>query len=959
MKPFLKLVAEDIRNRFGNDLADIAIIFNNKRPITYLKKHLADVYEKSIWSPQFYTIQDFFSLSSNRKQLSDLSQFFYLFELHNALLIEEGLQPETLEEFYPLAEVILSDFAQLDYDLVAIDQVYAELHDSALIDIEFQHLTKEQQTFINQFWQSFHGASHTAVQERFLRLWRRLPKLYRSFKAKLEANNQTNIPSIYRSLGEGNPEISTYTQQFKKLLFVGFNALNKVETHLFKQWQAEGKALFYFDVDDYYLGDTMQEAGLFLRRNMQGSGLQNALGETLSIIAERRDPIHIYAATGKVSQTKLLHDILVENEESNKSSAILLADETLLVPLLQSLPDIKVNITTGFPLFQSPLFGIIDLWMQLQHDISHLQKTKIPYQFLETFLNSPLTRVPKEEKRQIQNAIMRSQRFDVPLIDIQIKNSTLSNFFSPVKDAKLLVSELIAILDQLLGSLGEKTQLKQIDANLLIETKKVLNQINLGFSSLPKLSIAFQLGLIRKAIASISSAIEGDPLDGVQIMGLLESRCLNFDRVYILGANEGILPKTSSGATFLPNNIRKAYGLPITENQDALSAYLFYRHFQYSEGIHLLYNNNIDENSTGEESRFIRQLEFESNFKINRHFQQQSIRFSPGPAELSIQKTGAIWDKMYNMYILGKKKLSATALTTYLHSPLQFFLKYVAEIEEPPSISQEFEINKLGSVIHDTMEHIYKPFQGRPDFSKTSVLKASLEHIDAWVAKQIHLQYNTGLEALEELNSLQRIMHKIAREYVKMFLEYDMKEYASFRIIELEQKDKYKIPFPIQINGNEEYVSLYGIIDRVDEVVTPDGEVKTRIVDYKTGADSVVFSTPEKVFSKNTENKALVQTLFYSLVYEQVTGKTELEPHLYVARKMREEGTLFHGKNGLRMEGVSLSEQKGLFYDFLKTTLEEIFDPEVPFRHAPETKLYPSDPYTLFYQNSDANDTEE
>lgn len=958
MKPFLKLVAEDIKSRFADDLSDIAIIFNNKRPITYLKKYLADTYNKSIWSPQFYTIQDFFSLSSNREQVTDLTQFFYLFELHNSLLSQEGVQHETLEEFYPLAEIILSDFSQLDYDLINIDQVYADLHETTLIDIEFQYISKEQQKYLQEFWQSFQGANQTAVQERFLKLWKRLPKLYRSFKERLNELNQTNISSIYRNLGEGKEENKGYAEKFKKLLFVGFNALSKVETLLFKEWQAEGKALFYFDIDDYYFSDKMQEAGLFLRRNIVESDLQNALNVTSNIIGEREDPIQIYATTGKLSQTKLLHDILIEKERDDYSSAILLADETLLIPLLQSLPDIKVNITTGFPLSQSSVFGLLDLWMQVQQEVSHLHKTKIPYQFLETFLNSPLTQVSKEEKKTIQSSYLKNQSFEIPTADIVIKSTILDSFFKPIKDEKQLVISLIEIIDKLLSSLGEKNQMKQIDANLLIETKKILNQLQIGFSSLPKLSIVFQLGLIRKAISSITSAIEGDPLKGIQIMGLLESRCLNFDHVYILGANEGILPKTSNSHTFLPNNIRKAYGLPVTENQDALSAYLFYRHFQYSKSIHLFYNSNVDEYSTGEESRFIRQLEFESKFKIQKYYQQQSIRLNRNTEELIITKTGAVWEKMYNLYVKGDKKLSATALTTYLYSPLQFFIKYVAEIEEPPSISQEFEINKLGNVIHDAMEVIYTPYKMNTGFVSTKVLENNFNSIDSLIAMLIHKNYNTGHESLDDLNGLQRIMHKIASEYVKMFLEYDIQHYTSFRIIELENKDKYRVKFPIQIKGKEEYLTLYGIIDRIDEVVTNCGEIKTRIVDYKTGGDSISFSEIEKVFSKSTENKALVQTLFYGMVYEQVTGNSTLEPHLYVARKMREEGTLFKDKFGRSMEGAYLKEQKENFYIFLKTILEEIFNPEIPFRHNQETKPYPSDPFTIFYQNSNIVDSD-
>lgn len=957
--PFLKVVAQDIQKRFGNDLSEIAIIFNNKRPITYLKKHLSDTYGRAIWSPQFFTIQEFFARSSNTEQISPLAQFFYLFELHNALLIQEGEQPETLEEFYPIAEIILSDFSQLDYDLVNIDHIFMELYDTTRIDIEFQHLTNEQQQFIRQFWQSFSIAGHTGIQERFLRIWKRLPKLYKQFKTILAENKQSNFATIYRNLAEGKVDNPDFIKPFKKIVFVGFNALNNVEAQLFQKWQEEGKALFYFDVDHYYLADKQQEAGLFVRRNILQTKLDNALGEPSNIIGLRQDTINLYASTGKVSQTKLLNQILTDKESPEKTSAILLADESLLVPLLQSLPDKKVNITTGFPLTQSPIFGILDLWMHVHQEISHLKKKKIAYQDLETFLNNSLTRVAKEEKKKNQDFIADKQLFEIALTDIHIQSAVLPTFFQPLKSAKDVIPTLIDMLEKLLISLGQDSQIKQIDANLLIETKKVLNQLHLGFSKIPHLSIVFQIGLIRRAITPINSAIEGDPLDGIQIMGLLESRCLNFDNVYILGANEGILPKTSSTPTFLPNNLRKAHGLPVLENQDALSAYLFYRHFQYSQGLHIFYNSLVDESSSGEESRFLRQLEFESNFVFNKYQQQQPIQFPPKNEELIIPKTGEIWNKLYHTFIEKGRRLSATALTTYLQSPLQFFLKHVAEIKEPPSIAQEFEMNKLGTVIHNVMERILLPFKGQSAFTSTKVLLEVFDTIEHLITAEIALQYQTSFNTVDDLNSLQRIMHKIAAEYVKMYLQYDIDHYQSFRIIELENDEDYTVQFPITINGKIEQLTLYGIIDRVDEVVTDMGEVKTRIVDYKTGGDTVKFSNMEKVFSKNTDNKALIQTLFYTYVYEQVTKVQHLEPHLYVARKMREEGTLFSGSYGALMEGEFLAEQKENFITFLSDTLTEIFNPEIPFRHNPDTKPYPSDPYTLFYQQPLKEDSEE
>src|SRR5690606_33098289 len=424
-----------------------------------------------------------------------------------------------------------------------------------------------------------------------------------------------------------------------------------------------------------------------------------------------------------------------------------------------------------------------------------------------------------------------------------------------------------------------------------------------------------------------------------------------------LGANEGILPKTAASPTFLPNSLRRAYDLPVLENQDALSAYLFYRHFQYSGGLHVFYNSLVDESSTGEESRFIKQLQFESNFRFVVHTQQQSIRLPERSDELIIPKEGAIWDQLWYMYIVQKKKLAATALTTYLQSPLQFFLKYVAEIKEPPSISHEFEMNRLGTVVHNVMELILKPYKGLATFTPTSALAETLSDIEELVTREIGTQYHTEITTIDALNSMQRIMHRIASAYIRVYIQYDINHYKAFRIIELENTEDYTFDFPILVNGKEETIRLFGIIDRVDEVLTADNQVTTRIVDYKTGGDSVEFKNIEKVFASNTENKALVQTLFYAYVFEQVTGRKQLEPHLYVARRMREEGTLFRERNDL-LTAEKLHTAKADFETFLRSTLSEIFNPDVPFKHNPASPVYPSDPYTLFYRNAVA-DAEE
>jgi ATP-dependent helicase/nuclease subunit B len=255
------------------------------------------------------------------------------------------------------------------------------------------------------------------------------------------------------------------------------------------------------------------------------------------------------------------------------------------------------------------------------------------------------------------------------------------------------------------------------------------------------------------------------------------------------------------------------------------------------------------------------------------------------------------------------------------------------------------------------MEELLKPYMGLENWTSSSVLRDKKDGISGQVLLEIGKQYHTEYASQDALNSMQRIMHKIACAYVKMYLDYDMENYKAFRIIELENDEDYLLDFPITIDGKEEHVRLFGIIDRVDEVLTQDDVVKTRIVDYKTGGDSVTFRNLDKVFCANTENKALLQTLFYAYVFEQVTKRGQLEPHLYVARKMREEGTLFNDGKEL-LTGESLQEVKHAFIQFLRSTLEEIFDKNIPFKHNPDTTVYPSDPYTLFYRNAAALDEE-
>ncbi|WP_257666492.1 PD-(D/E)XK nuclease family protein [Parapedobacter tibetensis] len=954
MTPFLKRVATDLLSRFDDGLNEVAVVFTNKRPIVFLRKHLADLLGKPMWSPPFFTIQEFLAQSSAYPEASPLSQFFVLHKLHNALLREEGRPEETPDEFYPLAETILSDFAQLDYDLVNPEEVYAELRDIALLQQRFPHLSAEQQRFMQQFWESFSTGKQTAIQQKFLHLWARLPKLYLLFTKELAQQKLTTTAGIYRNLAEGRAAHPEFLADYRQIAFIGFNALNQCEAKLFTHWQEQGKALFYFDADGHYLDDDLQEAGLFLRKNLYQYALRNALGDIPNTLKTKANRIDLIAASGKVAQAKLLSKLLAGksvDQAPPTKTAIILADESLLIPTLQSLPDdIDFNVTMGYPLMQSTLFGFIDLWLTIQQHLATSQGRTVHHFDVEAVIAHPLGGVSPEERHIIQEKINENEWLEVPLTELELKTGSYPAFFAFMQGNENILQGLHLLLEGVLEQRQQRHALRHIEASLILAAKKALNLLQDGLADQRRLSTSFLCSLIRKILKSISSPIEGEPLKGVQIMGLLESRCLDFDEVYIIGANEGTLPKITAPPTFIPDSIRRAHGLPVLENQDALGAYLFYRLLQFPQHITLVYNQVVDDNNNGEVTRFVRQLAFESPFVFHSSIQRQPVKASAIPAPLTIAKTGAVWQKLMQYLDTSdpnRPKLSASGLTTFLQSPLLFFLKYVAEIKEPPKITEEFEMNKLGSVVHQAMQDFYERLRDKNDTINAQDIRQQLKELPQ-ICLQALSKVRYGVPGkISNPNSMQRILLKIAEEYAAVFLHYDAQYVAPFRIVELENEQDYSIEFPITVDGEYKTVRLYGIIDRIDEV-----SGKTRIVDYKTGRDEVKFTSLETLFAPASDkgNKAMIQTLFYTFVYERVTGKTAVEPNLYIARKLRTEGPIFYkgGRGGFEVQGVDLEEIKQQFTDFLRYTLEELFNPSIPFRHNDNAPRYPNDPYHEF-----------
>ena len=935
---FLYRVAEDLLNRFGNDLQHVAIVFNNKRPQLFLRKYLAEISGKPIWSPHFYTIQQFFAESTPLICASPLKQFFILYSEYNLLLKKEGKEVLEADVFYPLAEIIVSDFSQIDYYLTDPNKVFNLIGSIAELEQQFPNFEKEQLEFLESFWSSFSQERQSKVQQKFIEMWHRMPELYLNFHKRLADHHLISSAKMYRNLAEGKDCKAGFIDQFSHVVFVGFNALSRAEEVLFKSWQDQGKCSFYFDVDEHYFADPVQEAGHFIRRNINIVGLVNQFSQSENRINDPQKEFTIIQSLGKVAQGKLLTELLPAQSDKNEpssSKAIILADESLLLPVLQTIDDESLNITMGYPFEQSAVFGLCDLWLDIQEEIASGLKPSIAFPKVLAFIFNPLLEISEAERNAIHKEIITEKKAKFELQDLRslgkIAELSFSPFENPVKSVKHLGSLLLLVSEKI-------ADMRKLESLLITEAVKTLNLLSDSLEELqkaqfiPEIKAGFVLRIIRRALSGLSVPFDGEPLSGLQVMGLLESRCLDFDELIVLGMNEGVLPKVSITPSFIPDNVRRAFGLPVLENQNSIFAYFFYRLLHNAKKITLVYNGISDDKSSTEESRFIKQLEFETSCKFNYVLQQNQPLDTTAPQGIKIDKSGPVLEALQRFLIrnsnsLYDKKISASAFTDYTICSLRFFFGKIAKLAEPKDLPDQIGPHTIGTMLHSIMEDFYRDSVGKEvsaDYIKQR------EKLLPSMAQQAMVK-ELGLIPADNhpQSALQQIVIKVIEQYARKVIQHDMR-IAPFVIKELEDRETCTPLVRIEVNGKEEEVRLMGIIDRVDI-----HQGKIRIVDYKTGRDKLKYKDFESLFEEDGkgQNKALLQTLFYTFVYEQSRNVSRVEPHLYTVRDLKNDTQFSEmGTKGLALSDENLDDFKVLFEQKLQEKMTELFDQSIPFK---------------------------
>ena len=939
MESFLKLVAADLYKHTEGNLAHTAVVFPNKRAGLFFNEYLAQESESPIWSPAYVSISELFRSLSPWEVGDPVKLVCELYKIFR----RETQSTETLDDFYFWGEMLISDFDDADKNKVDTDKLFSNLQDLRNIMDDYTFIDDEQEEAIRQFFQNFSIERRTALKERFISLWDVLGNIYKGFRESLASQNIAYEGMMYRHVIE---HLDVDKLPYEKYVFVGFNVLNKVEHTLFTQLKDAGKAVFYWDYDEFYMKENRQavthEAGEFIRRNLRDfpSPLSGELFKNLSKPKE----VHYIASSTENAQARYLPQWIRNNLTTpEKETAVVLCNEALLQPVLHSLPaEVKhVNITMGFPLSQTPVYSFLIALLDLHTHGFNFKSGRYTFQSVVTLLKHPYTRQLTGQAELLEKELTRNNRF-YPLPGELGKDEFLTRLFTPLSGNLNLCIRLSETLQQVASIYQANTSgTEDTDAfNQLYRESlfKAYTTINRFRTLIEEDELTVQSETFRRLLVKVLSAtnipFHGEPAIGMQVMGVLETRNLDFRHLVLLSVNEGQLPKSGGDSSFIPYNLRKAFGMTTIEHKIAVYAYYFYRLLQRAERITLMYNTSSDGLNRGEWSRFMLQFLIEWPHPITRQFLEAG-QSPQGTSPITVEKTPDVMRRMQSLFDVRanpKAKFSPSALNYYLDCPLKFYYRYVAGLSAPDEVSAEIDSATFGSIFHYAAEHIYKDLTTHGKVINKEALETLLrnevklqDYVDTAFKK---LFFNVPQNEKPEYNGVQLINSAVIARYLKQLLQNDLR-YAPFTFIASEME----VDEPIDIQTPKGVIKsrIGGIIDRMD---SKDGTL--RIVDYKTGGDADTPPHVESLFIPDKKRSNYVfQTFLYAAIMCRKQPTMKIAPALlYIHRAATEtySPVIQMGEPRKPKEAVEdFSKYEKEYRERLQGLLEEIFNPEKSF----------------------------
>ena len=937
MQPFLQLVAHDLYTKIGNDLSRTVLVFPNKRANLFFNEYLAEESDQPIWSPAAMSISDLLQKLSVQKAGDPIRLVCELYKVFK----EETGSRETLDDFYFWGELLISDFDDVDKNMVDADKLFSNLQDLKNLMDDYEFLDEEQEEAIRQFFQNFSIERRTELKEKFISLWDKLGIIYHRYRENLAELGIAYEGMLYRNVIE---QLDADRLKYDKYVFVGFNVLNKVEKEFFQKLQKAGKAMFYWDYDLFYTQRiSKHEAGEFIKRNL--IDFPNELPESSFDIFRKPKKIRYISASTENAQARFLFSQTAQMG-SEKENAIVLCNEALLLPVLHSIPqDVQnVNITMGFPLAQTPVYSFINAAMELQTNGYRPDTGRFTYEAVSKILKHPYTRQLSDHATRLERELTKTNRF-YPLPSELKKDGFLTILFTPQSNIRELCDYLLRLIKSisiLYRKEGEYDDIfNQLYRESIFQSHLKINRLySLIESGELSVRTATLKRLITKVLTASNIPFHGEPAIGLQIMGVLETRNLDFRNLIMLSLNEGQLPKAGGESSFIPYNLRKAFGMTTIEHKNAVYAYYFYRLIQRAENITLLYNTSSDGLNRGEESRFMLQLLVEGPHEITREYLEAG-QSPQNTLEIQIEKTPEILRRLYRAYDTAQPEsviLSPSALNTYLDCRLRFYYRYVAGLKTPDEVSAEIDSALFGTIFHLSAQLAYTDLTANGKMIQREDLERLLRdeiklqgYVDQAFKQEL---FKVAPEEKPEYNGVQLINSKVIVSYLKQLLRNDL-QYTPFEMVAMEKKVSEKIT--IQTALGPLTLRLGGTIDRMDAK-----EGTLRIVDYKTGGSPKIPANIEQLFTPSeTRPNYIFQTFLYAAIMSRKQPLMVAPALLYIHRAASESYSPVIEMGEPRKPKIPVNNFaffEDEFRERLQALLEEIFDEKEPFTQTEDIK---------------------
>jgi hypothetical protein len=946
----LKQLSEIFYAEHGNEISRLTFVFPNRRAGLFFKKYLSETAGKPLFAPEILTVNELFYKINPARVADDVKLLFMIYEIY----CRQSRKNETFDNFFYWGEMLLKDFDDIDRNMVDARQLFTNIKDINSIGNDYSFLSETQIKAIRSFWSTFEAEKDDAYKDFFLNVWEILFPIYSELRQQLSADGLAYEGMIFRDTVEhfDRLENSVY-QKFSKIIFVGLNALSKTETGLLERLKNMGIADFYWDYSSEMLCDPDNRASLFMKENM------SRFPSAYSIrIDERPAPVvETIGAPSRIGQAKLLYSLLSRDAACNVSTindadalktAIVLPDEQLLMPVLNSIPEEirHINVTLGYSLVGSPVAALMEHLCLLQKNARRTGQDVTFYHrdVKATLKHRYISSICPNETAAIIYLINKNNYVTVPASEL-CKTPLLQLIFSVSTNAREMSTYLINVLKALNRhfSTSPKTDVSHaLEQEFIYRYFIMVNRMNeLLVETKMEMSNDTYFRLLKQMTAYIKIPFQGEPLSGLQIMGVLETRLLDFDNIIILSCNEGVFPASGSDNSFIPYNLRRGFGLPAREHTDSVRAYHFYSMISRARHVCMIYDTRTDGLRNGEISRFVLQLKYHYNMPVRERLAVYNI--PPSQVEPIIVVKDDLLIKQMVKYE-DNRALSASAINTYLDCPLKFYLTEIKEIRETDDVSEDVENDDFGTILHSVMEQIYKPLCGK---NVTAELIQAISH-EKNVTAAIQTAFAANFFHSKELRPLTGRFYlygQTIRKYVGMILDFDSR-LAPFTYVQSEKPVNGVITL---LDGRN--IKLKGFIDRIDGrsfVSTSTGKEMTlnaiRIVDYKTGKPSSLdFPSIASLFDKTAKNrkKAIFQVFLYSWLNE---GHNEglninVTPAIYYVRDMYRLGDYsgeirLVGDDETNTDNITINNFNVIRDDFenaLRQCVSEIFDRTVPF----------------------------